>query len=140
MQLKNKNALAGEFFRYLLVGGSAFCVDFFTMLLCEEWLLRRLPGETVFLATAIGFLVGLTYNYLLSVVFVFQNASQKIQGRQGKAFLLFAVIGIFGLGLTELGMYLGVRLLGFHYLLTKVVVAGVVLLWNYFARKIIIFR
>lgn len=50
------------------------------------------------------------------------------------------MIGIMGLFLTEAGMYAGVELFNMNYLLTKIIVAVLVLLWNYIARKVLIFR
>ena len=36
-------------------------------------------------------------------------------------------------------MWLGVSVLGIHYTLVKIVVTGGVLLWNYLARRLIVF-
>lgn len=127
-----------ELLRYTIVGGIAFIADAGVLHVCmvlfpETWLMR------LYISTAAGFAVGLTCNYMLSLAFVFKNAREKTQGRKIKVFFIFAVIGMIGFGLTELGMHIGVVLLSLHYLLVKVVVAGLVMLWNYFARKIIIF-
>lgn len=95
------------------------------------------------MCVAIGFTVGLLVNYTLSLVFVFRSDRQQKQGRTVKAFILYAVIGLVGFGLTELGMYIGVRIVGsagLWYLLVKCFVAGIVLVWNYAGRKILIFR
>jgi len=56
------------------------------------------------------------------------------------AFFLFAVIGVIGLILTEAGMYAGYQVLHVHYLIVKIFVAAIVLVWNYAARKVLIFR
>jgi len=57
------------------------------------------------------------------------------------AFVVFAVIGVIGLLLTEAGMEFGVRWVGqSYYMVVKIFVAGVVLIWNYVARKILIFK
>ncbi|MDR3599022.1 MAG: hypothetical protein P4L49_00815 [Desulfosporosinus sp.] len=45
-----------------------------------------------------------------------------------------------GLIITELGMYLGVRIFMLNYLFAKVLVTGVVLFWNSTIRKIFIFN
>ena len=55
------------------------------------------------------------------------------------SFFLFAIIGIMGLSLTEVGMYTGVQFLNINYLITKITVAIIVLIWNYVIRKILIF-
>ena len=53
---------------------------------------------------------------------------------------MFAVIGAIGLLLTEGGMFLGYQLLHINYMIVKLFVAAFVLLWNYGARKILIFK
>jgi putative flippase GtrA len=139
----NKNGvkeLEMEFFRYLLVGGSAFVVDFGVLYLTKTFLLGGFGITGVYIATALGFTAGLVYNYILSMIFVFKGAKEKTQGKTVRAFLVFSLIGVIGLGITEFGMYLGVSLLEIHYLLVKVVMAAIVLLWNYLARKFLIFR
>ena len=129
-----------EFVRYLLVGGTAFLVDTGVLALFYDVLLPELGGFSLYIATAIGFIAGLIVNYILSLVFVFKSARGTQVGRSVGAFLIFAVIGIIGLGLTELGMYIGTEKLGLHYLLVKFVVTGIVLMWNYLGRKILIFK
>ena len=126
-----------ELFRYVIVGAIAFLIDtgilHLVMILFPEW------QYTLYAATAAGFLVGLTVNYILSILFVFKNGKEKTENKKVQTFIIFGIIGIIGLGLTELGMHVGVEILNIHHLITKVFVAGGVMLWNYIARKIIIF-
>ena len=149
-----------EFLRYIVVGGIAFVVDFGSLWVCTEFVFPKGNTYSIYLATAIGFILGLIVNYVLSLKFVFTQAKDQGKGRDTKSFAIFAVIGIIGLGLTELGMYIGCDLLKpqldgcltyigdlinydlvkYGYLLVKCIVTAVVLLWNYAGRKIIIFR
>lgn len=152
--------LACEFLRYGIVGGIAFLADFGSLYLSKEYIFYNQPNYGIYLATALGFILGLIVNYSLSLKFVFTQAKDQGKGRDLKSFAIFAIIGIIGLGLTELGMYLGCDLfksqldsllaslengLGydlvkFGYLMVKCVVTAIVLIWNYAGRKIIIFR
>lgn len=130
-----------EIMRYLVVGGTAFLIDTGVLYLTKTFLFENLGETGILLATALGFTAGLTYNYILSILFVFKKASEKVKGKQLRSFLIFAVIGIIGLGLTEGGMYVGIHLFGsFYYLVIKVFVAAIVLIWNYIGRKILIFK
>lgn len=133
-------SLFKEFARYLVVGGTAFLVDYGVLYLSKTVLFHSLGDTGVYLATALGFLAGLAYNYVLSLVWVFQSAKDQKKGRTVGAFLIFSIIGVIGLLLTEGGMYLGYQLLHIHYMIVKLFVAAVVLLWNYGARKILIFK
>ena len=132
--------LVQEFSRYLVVGGTAFLVDYGVLFLFGHYVFQNLGDLGVYLATALGFLAGLTYNYILSLLWVFRGAKERNQGKSVGGFLLFAIIGVIGLLLTEGGMYIGYQLLHIHYMIVKLFVAAVVLLWNYGARKILIFR
>lgn len=132
--------LVREFGRYLIVGGTAFLVDYGTLYLTQIYVFGSLGDAGVYLATGLGFIAGLVYNYILSLVFVFKSAKEKNKGKTVGAFLVFAIIGVIGLLMTEGGMYLGYQLLHIHYMIVKIFVAAVVLIWNYVARKLLIFK
>ena len=137
----NIKGVALEFFRYVLVGGSAFLIDAGTLYLVQTYLLYPWGKTGILISTAIGFTVGLIFNYILSNLYVFKKIDDKVKKQPMRSFIIFAVIGVIGLILTEIGMYAGVELCGEkYYMFVKVVVAAVVLLWNYIARKVFIFK
>lgn len=131
--------LAHEFMRYAVVGGLAFLADFGALVLTRELFFKDL-SLGVYMATAFGFVIGLAVNYYLSLLFVFTQAKDRGKGRSFGAFIVFGVIGLLGLGWTELGMWLGVEILDWHYTIVKALVTGVVLVWNYLGRKLLIFN
>ena len=120
-----------QLIRYLMVGGLAFAVDFGTL-----WLLSSGLGVHYLLSAAISFLLGLAVNYGLSVVWVFSN--HRVQDRK-REFLLFAGIGVLGLGLNELGLWILSGGMGLDYRIAKLLTTGVVFAWNFIARKIVLF-
>lgn len=134
-----KNKLISEFFRYAVVGGSAFLIDYSLLYIFQNLVFYRFEGG-IYFSTAIGFIAGLVFNYILSLKFVFESAAKENKGKTFGAFLIFAIIGVTGLLLTELGMYLHVEILGMNYMLAKLIVAAVILIWNYAMRKLLIFR
>ena len=136
---KSRRRLLFEFLRYAVVGGIAFVVDFGTLVAAQEIYLKSFLAG-VYIATVLGFIVGLVVNYALSLWFVFTSVKDRGKGRSIGAFLVFGVIGLLGLVWTELGMWLGIELLHLNYMLVKVFVTGAVLLWNYLGRKILIFN
>ncbi len=138
-KIKKYLPLLKEFIRYVIVGGISFLVDSGVLALCKEFIFKGGAPWELFLCTALGFAAGLVMNYILSLVFVFKKDENKGSGKSVKGFIVFTIVGIIGLGLTELGMYTGVYLLHLHYLFTKIVVAGIVLIWNYVGRKIFVF-
>lgn len=133
------SSLFSEFFRYGIVGGIAFLADFGALVGTKELLFRDWSSG-VYVAAVVGFVVGLVVNYWLSLLFVFTAQKDRGKGRSWGAFLVFGIIGVVGLGLTELGMWVGVELLAWNYMIVKMLVTGAVLMWNYLGRKLIIFR
>ena len=141
----NKNNL-WEFIRYAFVGGVCAVLDIganfaFKTLLFDKTALA--PDVSVAICVALGFIVGLTANYLLSSLFVFTGEKQKQQSRSVKAFLIYGAVGVIGFILTEVLVWLGVKLVGdagLLYILVNGFVKGIVLIWNYLGRKIFVYH
>ena len=119
-----------QFFRYIFVGGIAFVADAGALWLCEKFM-------HYMIAAAIAFVFGLVVNYILSVCFVFSE-SEKVKSKTVE-FITYGVIGVIGLLLTELIMWFFTDVLGLYFLLSKIVAAAIVLVWNFVARKKIIY-
>lgn len=133
--------LISEFARYLVVGGTAALLDWGTFYLSYNYIFAGMGSWQLTLATAAGFIAGLILNYILSLVWVFKSAKENNKGKTVSAFMIFTVIGVIGLLLTEAGMHFGCMLAGEkYYMLVRIFVTGVVLIWNYAARKIFIFK
>ena len=126
------DALLGQFLKYVIVGGIAFLADYGSL-----YALTEFAGFHYLLSATIAFLLGLTVNYLLSVCWVFTE--RKIE-RRLLEFTIFAVIGIVGLLLNNLIMYLFTDIVRLNYLISKIIAAVLVLLWNFGARKMILFN
>ncbi|MEJ2421598.1 MAG: GtrA family protein [Acidobacteriota bacterium] len=118
--------------RYVIVGGAAFVLDFSTLFLLTHYL-----GIYYLVSAAISFLLGLVLNYLLSITWVFSRRNMKDQRAE---FVVFALIGVAGLGLNELVLWLFTGLIGFNYLVSKCLSGVIVLMWNFSARKLSLFR
>ena len=110
-----KNIL--EFLRYVLIGGSAFLIDIALMYIFKEFIFQ---GKFLYLAVFIGYMVGLIYNFFFSCKFVFENGFNKIKNKEIQSFIIFTIIGIIGLLLTELLMKLFVDIIGIYYVLSKI--------------------
>ncbi len=126
------NRLHVQLVRYLFVGGVAFVADFATMVLLAEWCDLHYT-----VAAALGFMVGLTVNYLLSIKWVFNHRSVSNVRTE---FLIFSAIGIAGLGLTEIILGIGYELFHVDYRISKLVAVALVLVWNFAARKFLLFH
>lgn len=133
-----------QFFRYCFVGGIAFLADYGIMTLLAE-----LCGFNPVVAATISFIVGLAINYCLSTLWIFRNS--KIKNRFTE-FAAFAVIGVIGLlmnaliiwffqhTLADLSIFGSLLPADKYYLIGKLVSTVIVFMWNFLARKFIIFN
>lgn len=122
---KTDNTLV-QLFRYCFVAVGAFVVDY-----GFYFLLSYLMGVQYLVAAFVGFVMGTSTNYLISKYMVFQGEPKS---RASEVMLVFLISGV-GLLWLELGLYLLTDIYGVHYLASKLVMTGVVFLWNFFARK-----
>lgn len=118
-----------QFLRYCFVGGIATVVDW-TVLFVTEGI-----GLHYLLAATIGFACGLISNYFMSKFMVFNGNDSRVS--KWAEFMAYAVIGIVGLLITLLIMYVMTDLLRVYFMISKVIVTVVVLFWNYFARRML---
>lgn len=121
-----------QFLRYTLVGGAAFIVDFGSLFIFTD-----VFGIYYLLSATIAFILGLIANYALSISWVF---NKRTLDNMWSEFTIFAVIGIIGLGLNDLFMWFFTDYVNLYYLFSKIIAAALILFWNFFARKITLFR
>ena len=132
--------VAFQFLKYCFVGGIAFLADALIVKLFHERFLLNIP-YSLYVSVVIGFIVGTVVNYALSKTLVFRVKSKDLGVvKKATGFVVFTIIGIIGLIITEIGMYLGTDVLEFHYLIVKCFMAGLVLIWNFVVRRIFVFR
>ena len=103
MEKQNKKQLLAEIGRFLLIGGFATIVDYALFYLFNLVILTGLKENiNLAISTFIGFVSGLIINWVFSSRFVYRY-NKKTTNKQ---FLLYLLICVVGLGLTELGMLL----------------------------------
>ena len=117
-----------QMFKFLLVGGLAFVIDYVTLIICKE--VFNIP---VLISAAIAFTVPVVVNYILSVKWVFDVDKSK---SEKKNFIIFIVFSVIGLGLTELIMWFGVDIVKISYLIVKIIATAIVMVFNFVTRKL----
>lgn len=122
---------AAELLRYLGVSAIALGVDV-TVLLVAATLVHYLWAATL------GFLFGALTSYLLSVRWVFRH--RRFAAFPKTEFAAFAAVGVAGLGLNNLAIYLAVAHVGMGLLASKAVAATITFTFNYGLRKWGLFR
>lgn len=122
-----------QFFRYIFVGGIATVVDWGILFLLTDFIhIYHLVSAVV------AFSAGLITNFILSQLLVFKANEAKVNAAM--EFIGYALIGLIGLGITELIMLLFTNHWNLHYMLSKIFATVVVLAWNYIARKKILYK
>lgn len=121
--------------KLLLYGASsalALGVDFGLLL----WL-HKVDGVDYLLAAAIGFSCGCIVTYICSRLFVFDNNSNR---RDAITFVLFVLVGVLGLGLNHIVLYLGVDVFEITLVFAKCISAGLVFWFNFLLRGMFVFK
>lgn len=121
-----------QFFRYAFVGAIASVVDWAVL-----WALEYV-GIYYLLASVFAFFAGLATNFFLSKKLVF-NAQQSRVGNVSE-FVAYAAIGVVGLLITLGIMYLLTDVLKIYFMFSKIIATVIVLVWNFLARKVLIYR
>ena len=119
-----------EFFRYAIVGGIAFCIDVTVLFILTEY------GDVYYLISNIfAFSIGLLTNYMLSIVWVFNE--RRLDSIK-EEFISFAIIGLVGLGIGQFILW-GFTVGGLYYMYSKIIATMVVFIWNFIVRKKFLF-
>ena len=131
MKLLNK-ANIKQFISYFFVGGVAAIV---------EWVMFFIFANVLqinyFVSTVIAFIFSTTANWILGRITTYKDKKAK------EAFLVFVVSAI-GLLFNLILMYLFVTVMGFDSslgkTLSKIAATGIVFIWNFLIRKLVIYK
>ena len=119
--------LIEQFAKFGIVGVICTIIDYGIMVFLVEVL--SIP---YLYSCAISFSVSVIVNYLLSMKYVFSSREDL---SKEKEFVIFVALSIAGLLLTELFMWMMVDKLSIHYMFSKIVVTGIVMVFNFVTRK-----
>lgn len=139
--LYKKSGVVYQLIRYGLVSLVAFAIDFSTFhLLTNVLMINYLISNTV------SFIFGLFTDYFMSRNWVFKNKKHRFE----RDFALFSVVGVIGLGLSNLILFMLLNYRVLNVLLktlngklikdiAKAIATFIVFFWNFTARKIFVF-
>lgn len=136
--------LSVQFLRYIVVGGIATVADVgVVMLTANLW------GMAEIASNVCGFAAGLIVNYFISILWVFEKS--RVTGRVGE-FLAYGAIGLVGLllragiilllqGLMAAAPFFDTWIFSpFNNVLRTCTAIAVVLVYNFVARKLLLYR
>lgn len=127
---KSNNTLI-QFLRFCVVGTVATAVDMGIFFILTEKL-----GIYYLISNIFSFICGLLTNFVLSYIWVF---TKKGESKKIYDFTLFSAIGLVGLGFNSAIIFMLVEFLRMWEMYAKAIATGVVLFWNFFARKKFVF-
>ena len=120
--------LVNQFIRFAGVGTVAFFIDYGLMIFLTE-----VVGFYYLVSTSLSFTTSVVFNYVVSMRYVFTHRQDISRKRE---FLIFVILSIIGLFLNNIGMTIGVELMGIDYRITKVVATMCVTVFNFFSRRL----
>jgi putative flippase GtrA len=116
--------------RALAVSVLALAVDFGIYALCLQ------VGMPALLAAIIGYLAGGVLQYVLCSLWVFSTTLKN----DPLGFVVFLVLSLVGLGITEIVILIAHNWLGLDPYLAKIGAVGLAFTWNFLSRKYLLFR
>ena len=118
-----------QFIRYFFVGGIAAVVNIGLL-----FVLTEICNINYVISNIIAFIFGLIVNYCLSkkVVFINDNSINKVF-----EFIMYAVIGVIGLGIDTLLLWMFTDKFKIYYMLSKIISTMITFIWNFIARELL---
>ena len=117
-----------QLMRFGIVGVLAFIIDYGLLYILTEKI-----GVYYLESSLISFGVSVIFNYIASVLWVFDVDKKK---SKVKNFIIFIVLSVVGLGINQLLMWFGVDKIHIYYMIVKLFATGVVMIFNFITRKI----
>lgn len=117
--------------RYLIVGGSSAIIEVLLL-----YAMTNFAGLFYLHSSVMSFLLVAVYGFLMQKHFTFNNKNKSIHIQ----FPVFLIATLIGLVLNTFFVYFFVDKLGIYYVFAKIFAIGIVLIWNFFTQKFIVFK
>jgi putative flippase GtrA len=114
-----------RFIKYCIIGASGVLLDFLVF-----YILNKIFGVYYQVANFISVSCGITNNFLLNARFNF-----KTRDRLAVRYLIFYAVGMTGILISSLLLYIFIEKLGFDVILTKLIILFVVTIIQYTLNK-----
>lgn len=120
----------GQFVRYLVVGFSTFFLEYFLF-----FMLFRVIGLDDLIANSISITIVFWFNFLMNRFWSFKSKERLL-----KQVLQYAVLFVFNITFSNVFMYVMSDFVGISPLISKVLVMGLIVMWNFVLYKKVIYR
>ena len=122
--------LIEQIMKFGVVGFICFGIDYSLMILLTE-----AAGISYLVSSGLSFSISVIVNYTLSLKFVFETNQEN---NKIVEFLVFIILSVIGLGINQVLMWVCVDKFHIFYMISKVGVTGVVMVYNFVTRKLIL--
>ena len=117
-----------EVAKFASVGTVCFAVAYFELIFLTECGVMK-----YITASALSYTISVVLNYILSMKFVFRAKEELSKAGQ---FIIFVLLSVIGLGLTQLTMVILVEQFHIFYAIAKVLASMIVTTYNFVSKKI----
>ena len=122
--------LIEQIMKFGVVGFICFGIDYGLMILLTE-----AAGISYLVSSGLSFSISVIVNYTLSLKFVFETNQEN---NKIVEFLVFIILSVIGLGINQVLMWVCVDKFHIFYMISNVGVTGVVMVYNFVTRKLIL--
>ncbi len=122
--------LIEQIVKFGAVGFLCFGIDYGLMIFLTE-----ICGISYLVSSGISFSVSVMVNYILSLKFVFETDENH---NKVEEFFIFMILSVIGLGINQVLMWICVDKMHVYYMISKIGVTGVVMVYNFITRKLIL--
>lgn len=123
--------IENKFLKYTVSGVLTFLIDLLIL-----WFMSDVLQINYLLSASVGFGIGITINYFIARNWAFKGTERNLL----QGYLYFLVIAIIGLILVNILMYWFVEGLNLDKIISRVIIAGLVGIWNFFLNSIFNFK
>ena len=116
-----------QIFKFGIVGVIATLIDFIFL-----YIFRDLVGLSLLISNTLSFCISVIYNYIASIIFVF-NVNKNKDSK--KTFVLFIIFSVIGLGISNVLLEIFTNIFNLYYLISKIISTIVVMTFNFITRK-----
>ena len=121
-----------QFVKYTVSGGVSFLIDSGLLFVLATYVQLH-----YIVAATLSFICGLIVNYLLAIYWVFDESKKESRKEE---LLIYGTIGVVGLALNDVIIYSLTEATGIHFMVSKIVAAIIVLVFNFSLRKYYLFK
>ncbi|HOJ11202.1 MAG TPA: GtrA family protein [Clostridiales bacterium] len=128
-KLKSKDTIP-QFLRYITTGGLAFILEYSTF-----YILSNLLDFWYIWANSIAMTLGFAISFILNRHWSFKSGANPV-----KQLILYGILFLINLGISNLLMLLFTGTMGIKPLISKIITIGILVCWNFVIYKKIIFK